>query len=283
MSLNNSNNGLIKLFPPPMETVALDGLYLSHELQRLGTRSRPFVYAGFVVSLDGRISLPHPAKDTHVVPDAIANPRDWRLFQELSAQADVLITSGRYIRQLAQNVAQDYLPVSEKPEFADLTRWRESHGLMPQPAVVILSGSLNLPVPERLLRSGRPVYVATGAEADPIRVKDLEAKGIPVITAGRGSRVEGRQLITELGKRGFTTIDMVAGPDILHTLMADGTLNRLYLTHSLRVLGGISFDTLSKGVQLNPPADFSLHSLYYDTASPETAHQLFAVYEATPA
>jgi riboflavin biosynthesis pyrimidine reductase len=275
--MNNSTR-LIKLFPTPSERVALSGLYLSHNLHKLGSVSRPFVYSAFISSLDGRISLPHPEKDTHIVPGAIANSRDWRLFQELAAQADVLITSGRYIRQLAQNMAQDSLPVSEKPHYSDLIEWRKSQGLSAQPDVVILSHSLAFRIPAALLDSVRQIYVATGAGADSRRMKDIEAKGVSVIIAGQSSWVEGRRLITALGDKGYTTIDMVAGPEILHALLADGMLNRLYLTQVPTILGGISFDTLSKGLQLNPPSDFSLRSLYYDPD--EARSQLFAVYES---
>ncbi|ADE14347.1 bifunctional deaminase-reductase domain protein [Nitrosococcus halophilus Nc 4] len=278
-SINHSRNKLLRLFPAPLEPVALEGLYLNQELHRLGTRSQPFVYTNFIASLDGRISLEHPRKRTRIVPDTIANPRDWRLFQELAAQADALLTSGRYIRQLAQNVAQDILPVSEKPEYADLIQWRQSQGLAPQPAIVVISASLNIPIPEILLNANRPIYVATGSEADPLRVQELKAKGIQVIVAGKGLRVQGKTLIAALGQEGFTTLYAIAGPEVLKTLLADQSLNRLYLTHALRILGGESFDTLLEGERLNPVADFNLHSLYYDTAAEGEPSQVFAIYE----
>jgi riboflavin biosynthesis pyrimidine reductase len=282
-SVMNSSNELIKLFPVPSERVPLRGLYLSHDLHSLGSSSQPFVYSDFICSLDGRISLPDPVKDTHIVPGAITNPRDWRLFQELTAQADVLITSGRYIRQIAQNTAQDSLPVSEKQDYSDLIEWRKSQGLPAQPDIVILSDTLNFHLPEDLLNSGRRVYVAAGAGADSHRMKEIEKKGVSVIIAGRRSRVEGRRLITALGEKGYSTIDMVAGPQILHTLLADGMLNRLYLTRVPTILGGISFDTLTKGTKLIPPADFTLRSLYYDPDSAKENDQLFAVYEVKAA
>lgn len=278
-NIHNSRNKLLRLFPTPLEALALEGLYLNQELRRLGTRSQPFVYTNFIASIDGRISLEHPQKRTRIVPDAIANPRDWRLFQELAAQADVLLTSGRYIRQLAQNVAQDILPVSEQPGYADLIRWRQAQGLAPQPAIVVISASLNIPVPEILLNSNRSIYVATGSEADPLRVQALEARGIQVIVAGEGARVRGQELITALGQQGLTAIYAISGPEVLKTLLADQMINRLYLTHALRVLGGESFDTLLEGERLNPPADFSLHSLYYDAATEGESDQLFAIYE----
>src|SRR5690606_29593565 len=106
---------------------------------------------------------------------AIANPRDFRLFQELAAGADVLVTSGRYVRSLAHGVSNRSFPVSARPEYADLHRWRRSRGLAPQPAVVIVTASLELPPLERLAASGRGVYVATGRAASPRTAARLES------------------------------------------------------------------------------------------------------------
>lgn len=273
---------LMQLFPPRSQTVPLPGLYLGEGLRPRGTASRPFVYASFIASLDGRISLPDPRTKTRKVPGATANPRDWRLFQELAACADVLVTSGRYIRDLAQGVAQDSLPVSGKAAFADLLQWRQSRGLAPQPAVVIVTATLDLPIPPELLLAGRPLYVATGAEADPRHVAALEANGVRVLIAGDGLRVQGRRLISALAQAGFANIDMVAGAELLNTLLADGALDRLYLTQACRILGGLSFDTLLKGHPIDPPARFKLHSLFYDAADGSEVEQLFAVYDRRP-
>lgn len=280
-SSSNHSNKLLRLFPSPLEPTPLRQLYLKQGLRGLGTGSQPFVYTNFIASLDGRISLEHPQKKTRLIPKAIANSRDWRLFQELAAQADVLVTSGRYIRQLARNMAQDILPVSAQPDYADLIQWRQTQGLPPQPAVVIVSASLNIPIPEFLLNSKRAIYVATGAEANPIRTQELAAKGVQMIFAGKELRVRGRELITALGQKGFTTIYAISGSEVLNTLLCDRVLNRLYLTHALRILGGEAFDTLLTGDRLKPPADFALHSLYYDGPGQNEFGQLFAIYETS--
>jgi riboflavin biosynthesis pyrimidine reductase len=255
-----------RLFPSPAGSRPLRGLYLDDALFSRASNegSRPFVYSSFVASLDGRIALPDPKTQTHVVPKATANPRDWRLFQELAARADVLVTTGRYIRDLAQGVAQDDLPVSTQPEFADLIEWRRAQGLAPQPAVAIVSASLNLPIPPRVLESGRPLYLVTGAAADPEHAAALEAKGIRVLRAGDEMRVQGRRLVGALHREGFDNIDMIAGPELLNTLIADDVLNCLFLTQVARLLGGVSFDTLIKGERLDPPRSLRLRMLHLD-------------------
>jgi riboflavin biosynthesis pyrimidine reductase len=275
---------LLRLFPSPAEPRPLRGLYLDDALfpSASSEGSRPFVYSSFVASVDGRIALPDPKTQTHVVPKATANPRDWRLFQELAARADVLVTTGRYIRDLAQGTAQDELPVSAKPEFADLIEWRRARGLAPQPAVAIVSASLNLPIPPGVLKSARPLYLVTGAGADPGHAAALEAKGIRVLRAGDEMRVQGRRLVAALRGEGFDNIDMIAGPELLNTLIADDVLDSLFLTQVARLLGGLQFDTLIKGDRLDPPRGLRLRALHYDGGESAELEQLFGVYDVEP-
>lgn len=259
-----------RLYPGPTIQVPLEGLYLGDGIRPAGTPDRPCVYADFVASVDGRISLPDPDSGIHVPPPGITNPRDWRLFQELAACADVLVTSGRYLRDLAAGVAQAGLPVSDRPEFADLHEWRRNHGSSAQPAVAIVTCRLDLPIPETLLRSGRPVYVVTGRATDRSQVRRLERLRVRVLECGRGSaeNVDGGALVEALAREGFGNIDMTAGARLLHTLLAAGALDRLYLTQAYRALGGESFDTMVTGAQLDPPATLELRSAHYDGAGP---------------
>ncbi|HET7569869.1 MAG TPA: dihydrofolate reductase family protein [Gammaproteobacteria bacterium] len=267
---------LLQVFPGPARSVPLRGLYLNETLRPAGTPARPFVYASFIASLDGRISLPDPENKTRKVPGATANPRDWRLFQELTACADVLVTSGRYIRDLGAGVAQADLPVLDKPEFADLLEWRASQGLARQPALAIVSAGLDLSIPTGLADE-RPVYVVTGSASGRDKFAPLEAQGAHMLIGGDGLRVEGYRLVSTLAQEGFANIAMVGGAELLNTLLADNVFDRLYLTQAHRILGGLSFDTLLKGRQLNPPADFTLRSLCFDTGG--AFEQSFAVYD----
>src|SRR5688572_30682912 len=96
---------VLRIFPGPPEEVPLRGLYLDERFRPPNRRRQPFTYANFIASLDGRISLPDPRTTKRTVPTGIANARDWRLFQELAASADALITTGRYIRDLPSAVS----------------------------------------------------------------------------------------------------------------------------------------------------------------------------------
>ncbi len=62
-----------------------------------------------------------------MVPKDTSNPRDWRLYQELAAQADLFLSTGRYLRDWAEGNAQEILQM-DNPKFADLREWRIARG-----------------------------------------------------------------------------------------------------------------------------------------------------------
>jgi riboflavin biosynthesis pyrimidine reductase len=275
------DQALIRIFPGPPDEAPLKGLYLRAPLAPPAERARTFVYANYIASLDGRISLPDPKTSKRGVPPAIANARDWRLFQELSACADAVLVSGRYVRDLEHGVSSRGFPVSDKPEYADLLSWRLEHGLAPQPAIVIVSASLELPPLDALADYGRAVYVATGEAADPRRVARVESSGVRVLGAGTGARVEGGKLIAALTRESHRNIALIGGGKMLHALCVDGALDRLYLTLACRLLGGGSFDTLITGPALERPVGFRLRALHYDAEGPggSDVEQLFAIFD----
>lgn len=272
------SDSIIRLFPLPSQEFPLKGLYLSHNLRENKRDSgESFVYSNYVTSLDGRIAVPHPTKAGMVVPDQITNPRDWRLFQELAVQADILITSGRYLRDYAEGRAQEILRVYDDPQFADLKDWRTERGLSPQPALAVISGSLDFPVPPALIQGDRNIVVITTSRADPERIKALESQAGKVIIAGEGS-VNGYRLVESLLEMGYRTIYNTTGPKVLHLLLAAGVLDRLYLSFVNRLLGGSPFSSIVEGEQLDPPADFVLNTIYLDPHALNGLGQLLTSY-----
>ena len=92
---------VLQLFPLPVRKRALSGLYLEESLPAPESEGvAPFLYANFVTSLDGRIAVAG-GDGVSRLPEGLTNPRDWRLFQELQAHADCLVTHGGYLRALA--------------------------------------------------------------------------------------------------------------------------------------------------------------------------------------
>ena len=142
------DQSILQLYPLPVAERKLEGLYLSHDLRQYYLKSgRAFVYANFVTSIDGRIAVPRSNGNGLVVPKNIANKRDWRLFQELAAQADIIISSGRYLRDWAEGRVQE-IRVDFDLKMAILNNCRSERmatgalNLPPQPVIAIVSNSL---------------------------------------------------------------------------------------------------------------------------------------------
>jgi riboflavin biosynthesis pyrimidine reductase len=274
------NRTVIRLYPEPCEQLPLEGLYLKHALHRSGSRQQPFVYTNFVSSLDGRIAIEHASDSGTAIPASIANRRDWRLFQELVAQSDILITSARYLRELSRGKAQDAIPLSNDPDFDDLHSWRHENGLPDQPALVILSASLDIPLQSLCEAMDRPVYVATGDNPDTEALNVIQGTGASILHVGNGgAMVDGKKLIDALAAEGFSSLYSIAGPGVFKTLINARVLDRLYLTQVHRLIGGDSFDTLLEGDLLDPPAGFNMQALYYDRYAGDVGAQLFGVYD----
>ncbi len=241
----------------------LKGLYLSAELPANRGNS-PWIAANFVTSLDGRIALDQGGGCR--VPEGIANARDWRLFQELAARADCLITSGRYLRDLQTGSAQDVLPLGH--EFDDLRAWRISQGLPPQPDVVVVSGGVDYTLPPDLTAQRRRVYLMVPQVVNEASLEVHCREGAKVLDRYPGQRVTGARLRQALAGAGYRRAYSVAGPQIAHTLMADGSLDTLFLTQRYRAIGGNpgTYETITEGDPLMPPAEFTLQWLYLDPA-----------------
>lgn len=267
-----------QLYPLPGREIELKGLYLGHELRQEGERlGRAFIYANFVTSLDGRIAVKHPTRPGLTVPKNVANDRDWRLFQELAVQADLIITTGRYLRDYVDGRAQEILTVHEDPRYADLQAWRKAQGLKPHPDFAVLSNSLDFPIPDALTKADRRVLIFTSGAADPMKLMQLEAQTGEVVVAG-DERVEGDRLRKALTERGYRTVYSAAGPKVLHTLATENTLDRLYLTFTGRMLGGQTFATFVDGSAFEPPVDMQLNTLYFDPHGLDGVGQLFTSY-----
>lgn len=269
---------LLRLYPPPSETVDLAGLYLRLGLHNRGSPGKPFVYANFLTSLDGRIALEDEAGEPYL-PKSLTTPDDFRLFLELQCQADCLITHGGYLRALAKGHLGNILQVGGHELGADLVDWRVRQGLPPQPAVVIASASLDFPFPASLRKHGQTCYIATGEGADPARVGYWRDQGVAVIFAGEGRMVQGAALTRRLAELGLTTLYLIAGPHMLDTMVRESRLSLLFQTITHQLMGGEAFRTLVPGPVLGPFGHLRLASLYYDPVAANGAGQWFAQFE----
>jgi riboflavin biosynthesis pyrimidine reductase len=264
---------VLPLYPTHNTARPVKGLYLAHRLHELGSAESPLVCASFVSSLDGRIAVRDAAGADANVLEGLTSPNDFRLFLELEAQADCLITHGGYMRALAQGRLGNVLQITAP----DLAEWRKQNGLPQQPAIVIASGSLDFPIHESIAEHGQPLYIATGRAADPGRIRALRERGLHVILAGEGTTVQGAPLVSALGLLGYRCQYLLAGPLMLETMLRDRQLARLYLTMRHRLLGGKHFHTMIEGPSLSELGELALRSLHYDAGE----GQWFAQFEPT--
>ena len=195
-------------------------------------------------------------------------------------QADLLITSGRYFRQAAEQEVQAELPVGSGPEFADLREWRVRHGLSPQPDIAVFSASLDIPVESIRLYEDRILYLITGAMADTEKLRQLlDASHAQAVTCGHNGHVDASMLRATLAELGYRRVYAIAGPAVLHTLIQGNALDRLYHTTAHCLLGGTRFDTFVWGAPIEPAFRMPLRAMYFDPHAPEGAGQTLAIYE----
>ena len=266
---------LLRLYPQPGENSAITGLYLAHQVHRLGTTESPLVYANFLSSLDGRIALEDVTRSTTYIPKHLTTDADFRLFMELHAQADCLITHGGYMRALSEGRLGNILQIRDK----DLVEWRHSNDLKAQPAVIIASASLNFPMHTSLHEHAQTVYIATDRNADPDRIRYWQNLGCPILITGEDRMVHGATLIHELRGLGYKSIYLIAGPQMLDTVIREKQLSRLYLTITHQLIGGTDFRTLLTGSMLGAEGNLILKSLYYDPYSPTGSGQFFMQFD----
>ncbi len=232
----------IRQIEPEERRVSLEGMYLSHRLQELSKRiDRPIVVANYVTDINDVIAV----EGIRGSPEELKNPSDWRLFQELTAQADAIITGASYMTEFEENgeSVQNVLTQFDKgSSFEDLGEWREQNGLKRNPDLVVVSRSLNFGIPKVISGSGRRILIFTtysmeGSE----NAKELERAGAKVIGAGKEG-VDGAAMVERLGHEGYQVIKMITGPRVLKILMdaefknqegeviRRGALDRLYIT-----------------------------------------------------
>src|SRR5215475_3179245 len=94
---------------PVKKQVPLEGLYLGQRLVELAAEiHRHVVLTDYLTDKAGVVAK--ATKNHHFeIPAQLKNAADWGRYQELMAQADVMISSGSYFKRLAKKGAQDIL------------------------------------------------------------------------------------------------------------------------------------------------------------------------------
>ena len=268
---------ILQLYPLPGTVLNLKNLYLEDcgwfEPNSKSTK----VVANFLTSLDGRIAIgTNEAPNPHL-PKTLTSKEDFRLFLELYAQADCLITHGGYMRSVMDNALGNILQLPNNEEFTDLHEWRKQQGLQPHPDIVIASASLDFPMHESLQKYNQKIYIATGEQANEEKCNAWTQQDYEIIRVGKTKFVEGAPLVKELIKKDYKHIYLIAGPRMLHTMVQDQQIHTLYLSSSHQLLGSNSFRTILDGITLKN-VRLNLRSLYYDEESENRYGQFFSSY-----
>ena len=230
------NSPEIRQIEPEEKPVQLEGLYLRHNLQELARKlGRPVVIATYITDLNDVIAV----KDVHGAPEKLKNPSDWRLFQELIAQADVIITGTSYMSEFAgkgesgQNVLTQF---DKGGTFEGLGDWRVKNSLKRNPDLAVVSRSLDFEIPEGIITKGREIFVFTTYNmANSDKAQKLKDAGATVMGAG-DEGVDGTVMVNRLGQEGYKVIKLTTGPRILKILMDAKVLDRLYITRVNRTI-----------------------------------------------
>ncbi len=237
-------SNVLQLYPQLRQCDDVRGLYLEENLHL----ASHCVYANFLTSLDGRIAV--RVNNRSFVPDGLANHNDLRLFFELQAQCDCLITHGGYLRSLASGELGDVLRLGGGVSHQDLCRWRKGEGLDPEPLVVACSVSLDFPVPDFVEK--KLFWVATTENHDREKAQALRSNGVKVIVMNDGPWVKAGLLVKMLRRAGKRTIYLSAGPKFFEGAVNDRVLDLLYMTVSHQLLGHASIHTMVEGLFPSP-------------------------------
>ncbi len=218
---------------PVKRQVPLEGLYLAERLtKRAVEMGRSVVLTDYLTDKNGVIAK--AAKDGHFeVPAELKNSSDWGRYQELLAQADVMISSGAYFKRLktSQSILYQFEPGGD---FESLGQWRLDAGYEKRsPDVAIVTRHLDFELPDELRQSGRRIIIfTTDAMANSDKAKALRNANTLVVGSGAAG-VDGNRMIATLGEHmGYRVIMMVSGPNVLKLLLDANRLDLLYVTEA---------------------------------------------------
>ncbi|HJY98593.1 MAG TPA: hypothetical protein VJ227_02685 [Patescibacteria group bacterium] len=216
------------------------GKYLDRDLQGMAKKAgRMIVVANYVCDLNEVIAKKDENGEFEVARE-LKNAPDWRLFQELTAQSDVIITGSAYFKRFAKKgeAAENVLnQFSKGGQFEDLGDIREERKLKRNPDIAVVARNLNFDIPEAALKDGRRVFVFTtyAAHSSPDAKRLIRSgKGVHIIGAGV-SGVDGKTMTEFLAsKMGYRVAKMVTGPRVLKILLDAKVLDELYITQVQR-------------------------------------------------
>jgi riboflavin biosynthesis pyrimidine reductase len=207
----------------------------------------PSVYANFVETLDGIVSIPTLERSNALVADE--SDDDKFLMGILRALADVvLIGTGTLLASPKGRWRPEGVYPEAKEEFEAL---RAQLGKPERPAVAIVTSGASLDVGHPVLAEGATVLTTVrGAE-------QLAGAAADVVAVNGGDAVDLAAALGLLRARGHDHILAEAGPTTFGAMLAGGLVDELFLTVSPVLAGRLESRRrlgLVEGVELLPSA-----------------------------
>lgn len=232
---------MIRLYPPPAPgepppEAEPASIYDGVELP--AAAGRPGVALNMVSTVDGKTTLGRGR-----VRGPIGSRVDRELMRRLRAGADAVARGAGTLR------ANPRYP--KVPD--DLAAARARRGEPPQPLLVVVSGSCDLPLdaPAFAEAPRRPVVLTTRA-ADPRRVAAARERA-DVVVAGEDGLDLPEALAWLLRERGVRRLLLEGGPTLNHAFLAAGMVDELFWTVAPKVAGYGEDLTLVHGPRLLEP------------------------------
>jgi 5-amino-6-(5-phosphoribosylamino)uracil reductase len=224
-----------RLLPTP-ETVDSADLYYDLRLGERAHDERPYVAMNFAATLDGRIAIDGRSGQ-------IGDDGDLETFRRLRTQADALLVGTGTLR------TEGYGRVMRNPV---LRAHREAIGLDPDPPMVIVSRSGDLPLEIPLFADPDSKVIAfthpdvpepdVAASVDVVRLDPAE---LTLTTALRRLRAD----------HGIRSILSEGGPTLLSSMLHERLVDELFVTIAPQLAGGGTEPTLTTGASLPAPAE----------------------------
>lgn len=255
---------LTRLYPPPADRQPLAGLCLKHRLLEQQRDRNTYIYSSFIMSLDGALAI-SDGRDGWTHPKTLADPRDLRLLCELMAQADCLITSGSYLRDLKRGALGNLLQLPPDEQYQDLRDYRARLHAPLHPAIMVVSRSLDFDLPPAIAEHQQILHVLTPACAPIERIRELRRQGVHVAVTQDRQWVGSTAIAHQLKAIGARTAYLFCGPQLNSAMLRAKLLRRLYLTWLHRLQGGSPL-TIGSLLPARQAVDLKLQELYMGEA-----------------
>lgn len=243
MNSSHSSAHLNRLWPDAAKGLSDDEIVA-------GLRSEePVLRVNFVSSVDGAVT--HNGRS-----GGLSDEADKRHFELLRRVCDVVLVGAGTVRK------EGYGPMRVSEESA---RWRLANGLSEHPVFAIVSGRLELDPESDIFTDApvRPIVFTTQASASSAAafeaVADVVVANNQSDAASDAGTVHGPTIVAALHERGLRNVLCEGGPHLFGILLADGSVDELFLTVNPSLEAGDAL-RITAG-ELEEPAQLSLSSV----------------------